>query len=370
MFLKEYQGKELFSQYGIPIPHGFAVFSPTVIEKPLAKLSTNDIAIKAQTIGGGRGKAGLVKIVPKEKVKSIVASFFKQQAEGQRITEVLLEERIAIEKEWYLSLMVEGAARSILLLFSERGGMDIEDVANKYPKEVNRHYFLTLENKRVEKLFPKLYRKQLADMVVKLHQLMVEKDATLVEVNPLMLTKQGTLIAGDAKIIIDDNTLYRHPEFKKYTGEYSAIEQKARAYGLHYVELPQPKGNIAVIGNGAGLVMASLDLIYYYGGHPASFLDLGGGTGVDIMEKALEISLSKPGIRGVFINIFAGITRADEIAEAIVHFKQKQRVKIPFAIRMIGTEEMRAKKTLEAAGLTLAPSMENAIKEIIRKVHS
>jgi succinyl-CoA synthetase beta subunit len=246
--------------------------------------------------------------------------------------------------------------------------MDIEDIAMRYPKEVHRAQLLTFEKRRLSPVFPKAYRAQAIGLVEKMHRLMREKDATLVEVNPLILTPEGRLVAADAKVMIDDNSLYRHPELKRHADQYTPLERKAQAYGLHYVELPGERGEIAVIGNGAGLVMASLDLIYYYGGHPASFLDLGGGMGTEAMECALEISLSKPGVKGVFINIFAGITRADEIAEAIVRSKRRRKLRLPLAIRMVGTEEALARKKLEAAGLELSSSMDACVKGIIRRV--
>lgn len=368
MYLKEYQGKNLFKEYGIPIPHSVTIFFAASLEKAIAQLTTSNVVVKAQTLTGGRGKAGLVKIVPKEKATAAALPFFKKKVGSQLISEVLIEEKVDGKAEWYISISVDGASRGFLLLFSERGGMDVEEVTQKYPKEVKRYHFTVFEKARLATVFPKEHRKRLVALAAGLHRLMKEKDAILAEINPLILTNQGALIAADAKVIIDDNALFRHPEFRKCLEEYSPAEQKARTYGLHYVELPQPKGSIAVIGNGAGLVMASLDLVYYYGGHPASFLDLSGGTGKEAMEKALEITLSKKEVRGVLVNVFAGITRADEIAEAIVHFKNRQKVTLPFAIRMIGAEETRAEKILEEAGLPYTSSMETAIKDIIKKV--
>jgi succinyl-CoA synthetase beta subunit len=318
MRLKEYQGKELFRRYGIPVPQGKVITSVQDI-KGIAK---------AQVLAGKRGKMGLIKEATPENLKEL----FKH------CSEVLVEERLAIEKEFYLALTIDRIEKEIVVLFSEEGGMDIEEghKVMQYP---------------YGKGFPK---PEFIPIIESMHKLMREQDAILVEINPLVLVK-GRLIAADAKIILDDNAPH-----EGFGDERTGIEQEAASYGLSYVGLD---GDIAIIGNGAGLVMATLDTITYFGGKAANFLDLGGGADNERMAKALElVTRSKP--RVVFINIFGGITRCDEIAEGLV--AAKERIKVPLVVRMIGTNEREAKIMLTEHGIKSFDSMEECARMAVK----
>jgi succinyl-CoA synthetase beta subunit len=360
MQLKEYQGKALLAERRIPIPHGVVVSSPSSVKAALARLSSPDVVVKAQVLSGGRGKEGLVRIVPKGKAPAVTATMLREGS-------VLIEECLDIAKELYLALAIDGPAKSIALLFAERGGMDIEDIARSSPKSIRRCHLDAFDARKASRLFPKAYRKQATAIARRMHQLMIDKDATLVEINPLALTKRGELVAADAKVIIDESALFRQPELRRLDAQRTPAEREAKEAGMTYVALPGEKGSIAVIGNGAGLVMASLDLVYYYGGHPASFLDLGGGADEQAMEKALAISLGKPGVKGLLVNVFAGITHARGIADAIVRSSARARAKIPLIIRLAGTEQEEARRILERAGMAVSSSMEDGVKAVVRR---
>jgi succinyl-CoA synthetase beta subunit len=295
MKLKEYEGKELFKKYGILVPKG----------KVISKVEKIEGIAKAQVLDGGRGKKGLIKDASEENLKEL----FKH------CKEVLVEEKLDIEKEYYLCLTIDRELKDIVVLFSEEGGIDIE------------------ESKNVEKiLYSEFNEEKFNDIVKNMHKLMIEENATLVEINPL--AKVGKeLIALDSKIILD-------------TKEES-----------NYVELD---GNIGIIGNGAGLVMATLDSVEHYGGKAANFLDLGGGADNEVMREAIKKVLEKD-VKVIFINIFGGITRCDEIARGLVDVK----IDIPMIVRIVGTNEKEAKKILEENNIQVCDSMEECAKEAV-----
>ncbi len=349
MNLKEYQGKRILKEYGISVPKG-------VVSDNKDVEVDGDVVVKAQLLIGGRGKAGLIKTANKDNVKEIVSSLLGKDYKGLKINEVLIEEKLDIEKEMYASIIVNRADKCLTLVFSEQGGVDIEQLAKTSPDKVKKKNFYDISE-------IKGLRAEVFEIVKRLYKIMKEKDATLVEINPLVVSK-GKLIAADSKIKIDDNALYRQKEFSKEQ-ELSEIEQLASKDGLQYVELD---GNIAVIGNGAGLVMATLDVLEHFKGKAANFLDVGGGASVEVMEKSLEIVLKKKEVKGIFINIFGGITRCDNIANGLVNYLKKKEIKIPLVVRMIGTNEQEAKKILQENNIPSLDSMEECAKKIVELV--
>jgi len=347
MKLKEYQGKEIFQEYGIKIPDSFIITNVDQIKEVKGK-----VVLKAQVLQGGRGKAGLIQFATKKDVKEKAEEMF-----SKGVKEILVEERLKAKKEYYLSITIDRLEKKALLIFSKEGGMDIEELAEKYPKKIKKYYL-------DENFSPKKVSKETkieSGLVEKVYRIFKDYDAELIEINPLALTKKG-LVALDSKVIIDDNALYRQ-KFKK-DESLTEIEKKAQEADLSYVEL---EGNIGIIGNGAGLVMSTLDVVNYYGGKVANFLDVGGGASREKMEKALELVLIKKP-KGVFINIFGGITRCDEIAQGLVDYKKNHKIEIPMVIRMIGTNEEEAKEILEKNKIHFINSMEEGAKKIVELV--
>lgn len=347
MKLKEYEGKEIFQKYGIKTPDSFLITDPEQIKEIRGK-----VVLKAQVLEGGRGKSGLIQFATKKNVKEKAEEIF-----SKGVKEILVEERVKAKKEYYISITIDRLEKKPLLIFSSKGGVDIEELAEKYPKKIKKYYIN--ENFSPTEISKKI--KIESGLVAKIYQIFKDYDAELVEINPLAVTKKGVL-ALDSKIIIDDNALYRH-EFKK-DESLTEIEKKANEAGLSYVELD---GNIGIIGNGAGLVMSTLDVVNHYGGKVANFLDVGGGASKEKMEKAMELVLVKKP-KGIFINIFGGITRCDEIAKGLVEYKEKHKLKIPLVIRMIGTNEEEAKRILEENKIHFIDSMEEGAKKIIELI--
>lgn len=361
MKLYEYQGKELFRKAGISIPRGIVVDKVQHI-----KLPGDELVVKTQVLTGGRGKAGGVQKVKKSIVGQTIQSLLKKKIKGEAVKEVLVEEAVNIDKELYLSLTIDKSKKNIVLIYSESGGIDIEELAHNHPEQIKKINFHQLNNDvytKIKKISTLSNKIQLINLVKKLFMVMKKYDATLVEINPLILTKRGKLMAADAKVVIDDNALYR----QKFTPQehQSEIEHFAEKHGLHYVELD---GDIGVIGNGAGLVMATLDMVKHYHCAPANFLDVRGGTGATIMEKSMQAVFMKKGLKAVLINIFAGITHADEIAQGIINFQKKhpQTKKTPIVIRMIGTEEKHAQELLEQHGLHTHHDLTICVKQIMK----
>ena len=356
MKLFEYEAKKLFKQYGIDVPSGKVVHDCS-----FTGLRNKRYAVKAQVLVGGRGKAGGVKIGKGKELPKLCKLIMGKKIKGEQVKAVLEETALDIEKEFYLGFTFDRSNRSYVLLFSEMGGVDIEEVAERYPSKVVKFSFSDFNKKEMSK---KIKNKSIVEVAARLFKLFRDFDATLAEINPLVLTKKGKLVAADAKLVLDDNAVYKHPEFSDRR-ELTPLEKEAAKGDVNYVEL---EGNIAVIGNGAGLVMGTLDTVKHFGGKPANFLDVRGGTGADIMERAMKIALSKKGVKGLFINIFAGITHCDEIAEGIIAYKKKKKISIPFVVRMIGTNEQQGKSMLEKNGITAIDNMEKGAKKIVSLV--
>ena len=364
MKLYEYMGKELFAKYGIRVPRGRVVASAEEAETAAAELGP-PVVLKAQVLVGGRGKAGAVRFAdsPKE-ARAAAAEMLGREIKGCRVERVLIEEKLQIDRELYLSVAVDGGARRPVLLASAHGGVDIEEVPEdrlvRYHvdptigvlpyvgREITRRLGLTGNVAReVQRIIPTMYR------------IFCEKDAELVEINPLVVCGEEVL-AADAKVTVDDEALFRQKDLP-FVEERTEIERRAHELGLSYVELD---GNISVMANGAGMTMATLDLIQAYGGRPANFLDAGGGTGEEATAQALELLLAT-GPRAIFINIFGGITRCDDVARAFVRVKESREIPVPVVIRLVGTNEEQALAILRAAGIEAFRNMEEAARKAV-----
>ncbi len=365
MDLYEHEGKALFRNYGIPVPNGILVTRKNWKKeikkiKQINKIKSDKFVLKAQVLHGKRRKLGLILFTSKDKVLKRIKNLFQK---NKTVTEILVEEKLVVAKEYYLSIIVNQSKACYSLLFSESGGIDIEDVSKNKIKKIDFFIFDKKIKKQVQKITKK---KRITAIVQKLFKFFKEKDATLVEINPLILTKSKQFVAADAKITIDDNALYRQKELQSLQfRNKTLLEKEAAEYGLHYVELD---GNIAVIGNGAGLVMATLDLLQQHTLKPANFLDAPGGTTKKAMLHSLQIALKKSGIKVLFINMFGGMTETDAVAQAIIEFNQKYHPKIPFIIRIYGTHWQEAHALLKKAGIHVYRNINDAIEELKRVV--
>ncbi len=362
MRLHEYQAKHLFRTYGIPVQQDAVVERPEEI--PALSLRY-PVVLKAQVLVGGRGKAGGIQLAetPEEAVAR-ARSILGMEIRGERVRKLLVAEAVPIERELYAAFTVDRSARCLTFLASDMGGVDIEEVARTYPDRIHRipvDPFLGFHSFQARQVARRMglggeQMVQFAHIVCALYRLTTDLDAELAEINPLAVA-EGKLVAVDAKVVIDDNARFRHPDLPE-DEEATDLERLARQYDLSYVELD---GDIAIIGNGAGLVMSTLDMVAHYGGRPANFLDVGGGASSEAMRHALDIVLRKPGVRSLFINIFGGITRCDDIARGIV----AARPTVPTAIRLVGTNEEEGRRILEEAGIAVFTDPEEAARHAV-----
>lgn len=363
MKLMEYMGKELFKRYGIPIPAGGIAKSPQEAAAWVAQLGPS--VLKAQVLSGKRGKSGGIRFVSSAaEAEQTAAAMLSHQLQGMAVTELLVEQQLDIRQELYLALTIDTATRCPLLIASVAGGMDIEEVPEEQlvrlplDNELGWHSFIGRQVCQRLQIAGQTAT-QLQDLLQRLYHMFIELDAELVEINPLAVTPQG-LIAADAKVTIDDEALYRQQSVPR-TEERTSAEQKAHALGLSYIQLD---GDIAVMANGAGITMATLDIIQNYGGKPANFLDAGGGAGVEATAGALEILLST-NPRAILINIFGGITRCDDVARAFIQVKQSREIPVPVVIRLVGTNQDQGVQLLQANGLVAYESMQEAAARVV-----
>jgi succinyl-CoA synthetase beta subunit len=367
--LFEYEAKTILTKYGIPTPQGGLATRASQAKDITAKLKP-PFAVKAQVLVAGRGKAGGILFADSvEEAEKAVQTLLNRQVKGIPVRSVWIEERIRIRKELYFGITTDRFSQSYVAIASATGGMEIEEVASKTPERIVKIMINPQQGLR-----PYMTRQiasrmgyggnqisELAGILEKLYLVGIGYDAELIEMNPIVETVEGKFVAADARMIIDDNSLFRHQEYKKRLlegeSELSPQEQEAMRNDLAYVKLD---GNIGVIGNGAGLVMATLDTIQYYGGKPANFLDVGGGAASATVATALKIVLSDPNIRVLFINILGGITRCDEVARGILEAKEKVGGTKPTVIRLVGTNEEEGKRILSEVGVYVLESMEEA----------
>jgi succinyl-CoA synthetase beta subunit len=373
--LYEHQGKELFARYGIPTGEGRVAHTPDEARAGAEALGGGRVVIKAQVLAGGRGKAGGVKVADdpadaEEKTRGILGLDIK----GHITRRVWVEKAISIDKEYYFSITFDRGAKANLFMLSTMGGMDIEAVAVDHPDKLARIHLnpaIGLQPYFVRRLLwaagvPKEEHRAVGDVIAKAYEMYRGTDAMLVEVNPLVITADGAVVAADAKVTIDDNALFRHPDIAEMrdTAAADPQEQMARERDVTYVKLD---GTIGILGNGAGLVMSTLDVVDQVGGTPANFLDVGGGADADKIVTALEVILSDPKVEAILFNIFGGITRCDEVAKGILAALEQLDVDVPIVVRLDGTNDVEGRKLLaDAAPPNVYP--ERTMLDAARKV--
>lgn len=372
MKLYEYEAKDIFKNYGIPVPKGKVASTPEEAYE-IAEEIGRPVVVKAQVLVAGRGKAGgIKKASTPEEAREIAKELLGSEIKGLKVKEVLVEELLDIERELYLSMTIDRFSRRITLLASTEGGVDIEEVAAKSPEKIVKYQIdplVGLQSYIARKVVKKLrLRDKQASETIKtifgMYKIMIDKDCELVESNPFTLLRDGRVVAADARIIVDDNAIYRHPDFQQKYLEYrdmSPLEVRAKKHGFSYVEV---EGNIGIIGNGAGLTMATMDMVKYYGGRPANFLDIGGGARAEVVKEALKILLEHPKVEVVFVNILGGITRCDEVARGIVE-ALSEGPKKKVVVRMMGTREEEGKEILRKEGIEAYDSMEEAARAAV-----
>ncbi len=381
MRLLEYQGRLLLKEAGITVPEGAVAETPEEAYRITSKRLNGSAVVKAQVPVGGRGKAGGIKIADSpEEAMQISSTMLGSELKGEKISHLLLVAPVDIKQEFYLSVLLDRGAKGPVVIFSEEGGVDIEEVAAKSPEKIHKIQpdpIMELQPYQIREL---LYQTELEDNVFKGFYELVEKvfrayqkyGATLVEINPVALTQKGDLLALDSKVKVDDDSRAMEkvnqilPE-GEVRSDKTELERKAADAGLQYVELG---GTIGVIGNGAGLVMATLDVLEQKGGQPANFLDVGGGADAELMTKAYEIVTEKVGLEGLFINIFGGITRCDEIARGIVKALEEKGADLPLVVRLTGTNEKQGRKILKENGISAAGSLDEGAEQVIKNISS
>jgi succinyl-CoA synthetase beta subunit len=372
MKLHEYQSKTIFSKYGIPIPKG-RVAATADEAKQIAEELGGRVVIKAQVLVGGRGKAGGVKVAK----NSDEAAEFAQQIltmtiKGLPVRKVLVDEAAAIEHEIYFAITNDRAAKKPVMIASAAGGIDIEDVAATTPEKIVKVHIdplLGLRDYQSRDIaasidLPRELWRDFSKIAAGLWQVYLDTDATLAEINPLVITKAKKLVALDGKMMIDDNALFRHMDLAEIrdSDEEAPAETDARRHGLSFIKLD---GNIGCMVNGAGLAMTSMDIVKLFGGEPANFLDIGGGAGADKVAAAMRIILSDPNVKAVLFNIFGGITRCDEVARGILVAMDEVKPKVPMVVRLVGTNAEEGRKLLENANMITAETLADAAKKSV-----
>ncbi len=384
MKIHEYQAKQLLKQYGVPVPAGQVASTPDEVRE-VAKMLGRRVVIKGQVHSGGRGKAGAVKLADDANAAEGIGKdllgrtlFFAQAGADMKVNRVLVEEAVDIDKEIYLAITQDRARQRDVVILSMKGGMDIEEVAHENPADIARLYIDPLlgmaDYAARQVLFAagmdKVLIGKMVPVLKALYAAYVGTDATLAEINPLVVTKDGLVIAGDAKWDLDENALFRHPELAAFQdeSEMDPIEAEAHRRGIQYVRLEG--GDIGIIGNGAGLVMTTMDEVKRAGGQPADFLDIGGGAKAEAVTGSLEIVLSDPNVKGVLFNIFGGITRGDEVARGIIEGTKSLDIKVPIVIRLAGTRAAEGAALLKDTNLVPAETMQEAAAKIVELAYA
>jgi succinyl-CoA synthetase beta subunit len=375
MKLFEFEAKDILHRYGIPTPLGKVVSSPAEAESAAAEIG-GPVALKSQVLVSGRGKSGGILFAhnPRE-ARDVVGKLLHRTIKGLSVDRILVEREIDLMEEYYVSVTIDRQAKRYVVMASTSGGVDIEEIARTSPEKLSRHHvdpaigFTRDAALDLATRLPAMDGKDVIRLGAILHTLYcaaMDYDAELAEINPLARTASGELVACDARIIIDDNALFRHPEFAgtEYMRlEASPTEVEARKQGLAYVDLD---GDIGIIGNGAGLMMATLDVVHLFGGRPANFLDIGGGAGAEVIRKALAVIMSQPQVKAILVNVLGGVTRCDLVAQGIIEALNEATARKPIVVRMIGTKEEEGLRILQRAGISTFSNMEDAIQEVVR----
>ena len=382
MNIHEHQAKEILKKFGMSIPNGIVIFDTKEIPDKINKLKSTNFVVKAQIHAGGRGKAGGIKIAKNRKqLKKIAEKLFEKilvthqtGAAGRKIKRLYIEETCDIAKEFYLSCLVDRTSSKIAFISSAEGGMDIEKVAKNSPEKivtVKLNLSESINEKNAAKIIqpfalPTKLKKKAFSIIQAIYKVLVEKDASLIEINPLILTKKDDLLCLDAKINFDDNALYRHPDIVslKDSNEEDPIESEAKKHDLSYIKLD---GKIGCMVNGAGLAMATMDIIKLYGSEPANFLDVGGGASKEKVSAAFKIIMSDKNVKGILINIFGGIMRCDVLAQGLVEAAKETNLSVPLVVRLAGTNVELGKEILKKSYLKIisANNLADAAEKII-----
>ena len=382
MNIHEHQAKEILKKFGMSIPNGIVIFDTKEIPDKINKLKSTNFVVKAQIHAGGRGKAGGIKIAKNRKqLKKIAEKLFgkilvthQTGTAGRKIKRLYIEETCDIAKEFYLSCLVDRTSSKIAFISSAEGGMDIEKVAKNSPEKivtVKLNLSESINEKNAAKIIqpfalPTKLKKKAFSIIQAIYKVLVEKDASLIEINPLILTKKDDLLCLDAKINFDDNALYRHPDIVslKDSNEEDPIESEAKKHDLSYIKLD---GKIGCMVNGAGLAMATMDIIKLYGSEPANFLDVGGGASKEKVSAAFKIIMSDKNVKGILINIFGGIMRCDVLAQGLVEAAKETNLSVPLVVRLAGTNVELGKEILKKSNLKIisANNLADAAEKII-----
>ena len=385
MKIHEYQAKEILRKYNVPVPNGVLVSSKSEAAKAAKKVGTKVVVVKAQIHAGGRGKGGGVKLakspIEAEKHAGNILGMTlvtpQTGAEGRLVKKVLIEEGMAIAKELYMGILVDRETSQVLIMASEAGGMEIEEVAAKTPEKIFKEtvdpiigvqpylarkiaFALNLEGAALKAIIP---------FIINLYDAFAKEDCSMLEINPLVITSDDRVLALDAKVDIDDNAMYRHKDTQTYrdTDEEDPTEVEASKFHLNYIKLD---GNIGCMVNGAGLAMSTMDIIKLSGGEPANFLDVGGGADEEMIENGFRILISDASVKGIFINIFGGILRCDVLARGVVAATKKLHIKIPIVVRMEGTNMEEGHQILQDSGLNflIGDGMKDGAQKVVKAI--
>ena len=386
MNIHEHQAKEILKEFGAPVSNGVVIFSPKEIKEKISKLNSKEFVLKAQIHAGGRGKAGGVKLIKDEKsleieVKKMMGKVLvthQTGPEGKEVKRIYIEEASDILKEFYLSCLVDRQTSKIAFISSTEGGMDIEKVALESPEKIiTTKIDLRMDGpseKEIENIisifqFNKNQKEIAKNLVNSIYRILIEKDANLIEINPLIITKDNNVICLDAKMNFDDNAIFRRPEILKLRdlNEEDPAEIEASKYDLAYIKL---NGSIGCMVNGAGLAMATMDIIKLYGEEPANFLDVGGGASKEKVTAAFKLILADKNVKGILINIFGGIMRCDVLAQGVVDAAKEVNLSVPLVVRLAGTNFKEGKEILDKSNLKIlsASDLNDAAKKIVEAI--
>ena len=382
MNIHEHQAKEILKEFGVPVSNGIVIFSSKEIKEKISKLKSKQFVLKAQIHAGGRGKAGGVKLISNiadlekesELMMGKVLVTHQTGPEGKEVKRLYIEEASDIYKEFYLSCLVDRQSSKIAFISSTEGGMDIEKVADENPNKIITNK-VEIKNEinlnEIEKIiapyqFDETQKKEAINLVKALYKILIEKDANLIEINPLIITKNNKIVCLDAKMSFDDNALFRRPEILKLRdlNEEDPMETEASKHDLAYIKL---NGSIGCMVNGAGLAMATMDIIKLYGKEPANFLDVGGGASKEKVAAAFKLILSDKNVKGILINIFGGIMRCDVLAQGVLDAAKEMDLSIPLVVRLAGTNFKEGKEILDKSNLKIlsASDLNDAAKKIV-----
>ena len=388
MKIHEYQAKEILEKFDIPIQRGYPLDNKSDINSTIKRVQENfdteAVIVKAQIHAGGRGKGGGVKYCATyEDAQNAANSILgmnlithQTDSEGKKVNKILITEALDIKKEYYFAITFDRSKNCDVLIVSDEGGVDIEEVANNSPEKIIKAWINDSENSLlngineiISKLSLEKYQNQIEDIFRKLYRCYYESDCSLLEINPLVITTDDDVIALDAKVNIDSNALFRHPEIKSYRdkSEENPLELKASEYGLNYIKLD---GNVGCMVNGAGLAMATMDIIKHYGGEPANILDVGGAANVETIKNGFKIILSDHNVKSILINIFGGIVRCDRVANGVIQAVKELDLDASVVVRLQGTNADLAKKILDDSGINIisAETINEAAKKAVEAV--